>query len=87
MAMSKMIISEIQNMQDYIETLDFVLKVYDENKEGYYQPMSTLEQASSHSYRYDDENICIENLRYDMNVTDNIKTESRFNNIYPILYS
>ena len=30
--------------------------------------MSTLEQVSSHVYRYEDENICMENLKYDMNV-------------------
>lgn len=60
--------SEIQNIQDYIENLDFVLKLYNQNGECYYQQISTLEQVSSHSYRYEDENICMENLKYDMNV-------------------
>ena len=60
--------SEIQNIQDYTDAFNFVLKLYNQNGECYYQQMSTLEQVSSHSYRYEDENICMENLKYDMNV-------------------
>lgn len=60
--------SEIQNIQDYTKSFNFVLKLYNQNGECYYQQMSTLEQVSSHSYRYEDENICMENLKYDMNV-------------------
>lgn len=60
--------SEIQNIQDYTKSLDFVLKLYNQNGECYYQQMSTLEQVSSYVYRYEDENICMENLKYDMNV-------------------
>lgn len=60
--------SEIQNIQDYTKSLDFVLKLYNQNGECYYQQMSTLEQVSSYVYRYEDENICMENLEYDMNV-------------------
>lgn len=63
--------SEIQNIQDYTKSLDFVLKLYNQNGECYYQQMSTLEQVSSHVYRYEDENICMENLKYDMNVITN----------------
>ena len=60
--------SEIQNIQDYTKSFNFVLKLYNQNGECYYQQMSTLEQVSSHVYRYEDENICMENLKYDMNV-------------------
>ena len=60
--------SEIQNIQDYTDVFNFALKLYNQNGECYYQQMSTLEQVSSHSYRYEDENICMENLKYDMNV-------------------
>lgn len=63
--------SEIQNIQDYTKSFNFVLKLYNQNGECYYQQMSTLEQVSSHVYRYEDENICMENLKYDMNVITN----------------
>lgn len=63
--------SEIRNIQDYTKSFNFVLKLYNQNGECYYQQMSTLEQVSSHVYRYEDENICMENLKYDMNVIAN----------------
>lgn len=63
--------SEIQNIQDYTDAFNFVLKLYNQNGECYYQQMSTLEQVTSHVYRYEDENICMENLKYDMNVITN----------------
>ena len=47
--------SEIQNIQDYTKSFNFVLKLYNQNGECYYQQMSTLEQVSSHVYRYEDE--------------------------------
>ena len=60
--------SEIQNIQNYTNAFNFVLKLYNQKSECYYQQMSTLKQVTSHVYRYEDENICMENLKYDMNV-------------------
>ncbi|UTY39642.1 hypothetical protein NMU03_02095 [Allocoprobacillus halotolerans] len=59
---------DLYNVQDYNQTLDFVLKLYNDKGACYYQDQTRLETVVSHTYRYEDEKICIENFQYDMHV-------------------